>query len=166
LLYEYSIAQVNEAVTNSVEPQEDVVEYPAKSGRANQQTEVEQRSGGGPTGELPTSAVVSAPAISLHRIAQIRTFEVLESDLDRLDALISEEAQALGFFTLFLGFFAPTGIAWATVPDVGPNARAVYASAVVVSVILSIWFGVRWVRVRRERPSLLQAIKRKPRGGR
>ena len=104
----------------------------------------------------------AAPTIALHRIGHIRTFEVMEVDLNRLDALCSEENQALGFFTAFLTLLASTLVTWWTATSSEPRAQVVYISAVAITTFLSLWFGARWRAVKRERPRLIDAIKRKP----
>jgi hypothetical protein len=99
------------------------------------------------------------PSVDLQRIRTIKTFEVMDEDLDKIDTLVAGENLRLGMFTLCVGIFVPTLIAWQTSPSLTTNATVIYAVAVIVSAVFSLFFGAAWRIAARERPRLLERIK-------
>lgn len=86
-------------------------------------------------------------------------FEVLGSDLDQLDDMVSRENQALGFATASFGIAATTIISWAATATLTPTAIAIYAVVTGLSCLSTAWFGLVWHRVRMQRPRLLDRIR-------
>ncbi|MGK4000243.1 hypothetical protein [Sorangium sp. So ce1024] len=99
----------------------------------------------------------NTPQIELRRIKSIRTYEVMESDLDALQTAADEEQKALGFFTAAIGAAAGSLFGW---PQHGePTVMA--AVVAVLSVVLTFWFGATWVLKRRSRKNVLADIRSK-----
>jgi hypothetical protein len=100
------------------------------------------------------------PRISLTRIKRINTYEVMDSDLETLDQLVSDENRALGFASLTLGVFVSTAVSLLTssTPPT-PNAYGVYTATIGLSGALSAWFSLVFFQTRKRRPRLLDRIR-------
>jgi hypothetical protein len=103
--------------------------------------------------------IENAPVVLHSRIKEIRTLEVQEMELDQLDALYASENQSLAFTTFSAGVFAPTLITWLTTSGLSDRATAVYFATVLVSAVFTLWFGVTWLRARKERPKFLTTVR-------
>ncbi|HEX8440189.1 hypothetical protein [Archangium sp.] len=118
-----------------------------------------QSSGGNGPLNVPQSP---PPAVSLKRISQIQTYEVMESDLAELERVISDEAQALGFWTFLAGIAIPTALGWYMGKDVTLEQKVIYALFTFVPGVLSFWFLLVWWRKKKQRPSILSRIRHTP----
>ncbi len=112
-----------------------------------------------PTREDVARAGAEATKVMLTRIGSIRTYEVMESELETLDQFVSEENQAFGFASFLLGVFVSAGITMLTAAPTDPTAKAVYIAVMITSGVLGAWFLATWRRAKRSRPRLLQRIR-------
>lgn len=104
-----------------------------------------------------------APVIELARIRKIRTIEVMETDLDGLDRIVSGENSALGFFTGTAAACLSTGLGWIAASGLSPVGHAVYGAATFTTFILGLWFLVQWRIARTQRPALLRELRARAR---
>lgn len=88
------------------------------------------------------------PRVRLRRMRDVVTYEVMASDLDRLEEASGEEKNAAMFCTTAIGS-ALGGIlgllAWSS-GDVSPIRISVYVATTLVLVIAALWFGAIWFR--------------------
>lgn len=101
----------------------------------------------------------SAPVVDLARIRQIRTIEVMESDLDTLDAIVAAENTALGFFTGASGAAVSAGLSWLASSGLSPARQAIFAAVTLILTVFAAWFGAQWRLARARRPALLRELK-------
>ncbi len=94
------------------------------------------------------------PRVTLRRIEQIHTLEIMLTDLDNLETLFAEEMQALAFATAALGAFLGAVLGWASAGTLRPWAQSTYTAVTAVTAICTLWFGIAWARNRRKRKSL------------
>ena len=103
--------------------------------------------------------VAGAPEVRLHRIGVIPTFEVMESQLDTFDEIVSAESTALGLLTFAAG--AALGLLGTIIAAgaMSPVRTAVLASLFVVMLLetLRAWFA--WRAAKAARPTLLARIR-------
>lgn len=109
--------------------------------------------------DLEGSPAVGGPIITLNRIGKIATYEVQEMELEQLDTIVAAENQAFGFFTFATGSLISTVIGWSTASNLSAKATAVYFAATVIALIAAVWFGMTWLRAKKERPKLLSKIR-------
>lgn len=105
----------------------------------------------------PTSS--SSPHVSLSRIRQINTYEVMETDLMNLQTAGDREQTALAFLTFCAGVLIPTLISWATAAELTAQASGVYAGISSMFGLATMYFLVTWLRESKVRPVLLQQIR-------
>jgi hypothetical protein len=81
-----------------------------------------------------------APTVRLTRIDRIDTFEVMATELDTLDQIVSDENRALGFFSLLIGIFASSLTSLVALPPPHDAARAwaVYVAILFLTGFLSL----------------------------
>jgi hypothetical protein len=100
-----------------------------------------------------------SPLVILNRIGEIRTYEIMNSELDDIDQIVAAENQALGFCAAGLGILFSVVPSWTASAAISVTATVIYAVATAVSLIGSLWFGVTWRRERARRHSLTARIK-------
>jgi len=107
----------------------------------------------------------SVPQVRLHRIKGIDTYEVLDMDLDALDAAVSEESRALGFLTFSAGALVSLVTTWLSSPPSKTVAVALLVSLTVVSALASAWFGLAYREARRRRPAVVARMRDRAKAG-
>lgn len=105
-----------------------------------------------------------APNVVLNRIEKIVTYEVMATDLETLDAIVSGENQALAFLTGSAGLAIPMLVSAAVTDNLTPTALAWYLCVGGVTTVGAIWFFVSWIRARKQRPRLLAKMRGTARG--
>lgn len=108
----------------------------------------------------PTHLGTRPPSVVLRRIHEIPTFEILESDVESLDQVVSAEATALGFFTGMGGTWAGAGLGWLSSAGLSLARQAIFGGVTLITAIFTVWFCVQWRRKHRERTTLLQRLRR------
>ncbi len=116
-------------------------------------------SGAGQAMTTEAIKIAEGPSVVLNRITTIITYEVMGTDLEALDAIVSRENQSLGFMTAMGGLAIPTIVSAMVADALTPRALAVYASVGGLAVLATLWFLITWLRVRKERPKLLAKIR-------
>lgn len=94
------------------------------------------------------------PRVTLRRIHQIHTLEIMLTDLDNLENLFAEEMQALAFATAALGALLGAVLGWASAGTLRPWAQSTYTAITAITAIGTLWFSIVWARKRRARKSL------------
>ncbi len=108
----------------------------------------------------PTLHVVKPePTVDLARIVRIPTIEVMESDLDTLDALVAAENTAFGFFTGTASAAVSVGLSWVASTGLSPTRQAIFAATVLILAVFAAWFCAQWLLARRRRPALLRELR-------
>lgn len=109
-------------------------------------------------------SVPAPPVVDLARIRRIATMEVMEADIDKLDAAMAAENTALGFFTGATGAALSTGLSWLASSGLTPARQAVFAASTLILAVFAAWFFAQWRLARAQRPALLQELRARTRG--
>lgn len=111
-------------------------------------------------GEKAQGMVVRSgtPSVLLHRITQIKTYEVMDTDLSALNEAMGQESQALGFFTFCGGCLVSCAVAWVN-PPAGVLGIGILAAMTAVFALAVAFFFVSWLRHRKKRPEIIQRIR-------
>lgn len=100
----------------------------------------------------------AGPRVYLRRIDEIRTLEIMVTDLDNLDQIVAKEMQALGFASAALGVFAGAVLGWVAAGQMGGPATSFYALTTAFSGTAMLWFGIAWRRESRSRATLRERL--------
>jgi|GEM_PF-2449994 len=101
----------------------------------------------------------AAPVIDLRRIRRIRTYEVMDHELESLDHIVAAENQALGFCAMMLGVFVSLIGSFGTAGTLTATRTALYTVFIVNSGLATVWFFFVWRRAAKRRPKLLAEIR-------
>lgn len=104
------------------------------------------------------------PTFSTNRIVgtipQIRTYELMDHELDTLSESTDEELTSLGFFTGAVGALVSCIVAWATIDtSTGGLGPSVLTGLTGLSVLVAIQHGVKWRKARQKRRKSIQNIR-------
>jgi hypothetical protein len=101
--------------------------------------------------------LVQDPPVFLTRIPRFETYEVLAQDLEALNDLVGDENQAMGFGS-FSGGVAVSTITVLVTTTLSSAAIAFCTPLAAVTSLAAVWFFIKWRRVRKRRPQLLDKI--------
>lgn len=99
------------------------------------------------------------PSIDLNRISSIRTFEVMESQLDTLDTIVAQENRALGFLTFAAGGALGLTAAMLTATALSPLRLAVLVALLGLAVIETARSALAWNAARKARPKFIAMVR-------
>lgn len=99
------------------------------------------------------------PVVDLARIDTIPTLEVMETDMEQLDTIVTQETTALGFFTGAAGAFLSAALGWLASSGLSPVRHALFGVVTLTMLVFSAWFYAQWRLVKARRPALLRSMR-------
>lgn len=99
-----------------------------------------------------------APPVRLRRIAEIRTYEVMEAELRDLEKSTGEESVAAAFCTGAAGALVGLLVGWPAT-DATTARWGVWTALVGLCVVVAGWFAVKWATAARSRRYTIDDIR-------